>query len=234
MRLLNLRGSVKSVGIGMDNLVTEIVLLNDYGTLVRWSNLEGIKRVKASSSDSPLDCDRELPRARDRLNHNIAVLYAASPELVEGAFEKRFDNGGVPAGVDDTDAQAAAIVFLSRGTFDGSHCNDDDNDARLCLGRVLVGGCVWRRYPDVVRVVGLKLTYQSRRQSYIRTRVIRGGVDPEASCSRASRTSGPGLGVRGCDVCCIGPEVAVGGADPPFLDPLARQVAHCRPQLQHP
>lgn len=81
------------------------------------------KRHWGYTLDIRLDGNGQLPRARDRLDDNVALLDAAAQQLVLGALEQRLDDGRVPAGVDDADAQGAAVVLLRGRAFEGgSHC----------------------------------------------------------------------------------------------------------------
>lgn len=86
-------------------------------------------RAAAPAGDEPLDRERQLPRPRNGLGHNVGFLDAAGKELVLGALDEWLDDRGVPAGVDDADAQGAAVVLL-RGRALERH-------------RVRLGG-VWR------------------------------------------------------------------------------------------
>lgn len=67
----------------------------------------------------PLNTDRELPRAGDGLDHDVALVDAACEQLRPGALQEGVDDLGVPAGVDDADAQAGAVVLLGGGTLHG-------------------------------------------------------------------------------------------------------------------
>lgn len=61
---------------------------------------------------SPLDADWQLPGPRDRLDDDVALLYATCEQLRLGALKQRVDDLGVPPGVDDANAQAGAVVLL--------------------------------------------------------------------------------------------------------------------------
>lgn len=79
-------------------------------------------RRKEKGCDAPLDSNWKLPRARNRLNHNVGLLDAALEQLGLGSREERLNNGVVPAGVDDADAQATAVVVLRGGSLGMYHC----------------------------------------------------------------------------------------------------------------
>lgn len=53
----------------------------------------------------PLDGNGQLPRARARLHDNVGLLDAAGEQLLLCARHERLDDGRVPAGVHDGDAQ---------------------------------------------------------------------------------------------------------------------------------
>lgn len=65
----------------------------------------------------PLDSNRQLPAPGDRGHYDVVLLHAGLKELGLGALEERLDDGVVPAGVDDADAQGAAIVHLGCWAF---------------------------------------------------------------------------------------------------------------------
>lgn len=71
---------------------------------------------------APLDSNWKLPRARDRLDHNVGLLDTALEQLGLGSGQKRLNDGVVPAGVDDADAQATAVVVLRRRSLGMYHC----------------------------------------------------------------------------------------------------------------
>ncbi len=60
----------------------------------------------------PLRGNGKLPGPGTRLHDNVGLLDAALEKLGLGAGDERLDDGGVPAGVDDADAQAGAVVLL--------------------------------------------------------------------------------------------------------------------------
>lgn len=60
----------------------------------------------------PLDANWQLPGPRDRLDDDVALLDAAGKQLRLGALQEGVDDLGVPAGVDDADAQAGAVVLF--------------------------------------------------------------------------------------------------------------------------
>lgn len=66
---------------------------------------------------APLHGHWQLPRARDRLHHDIGLLDTAFFQLGLCAGEQRFDDGVVPARVDDANAQGAAVVGLGDWAF---------------------------------------------------------------------------------------------------------------------
>lgn len=79
--------------------------------------------IGGDTLDIRLDGNGQLPRAGDRLDDNVALLDAAAQQLVLCSLEQRLDDGRVPAGVDDADAQGAAVVLLRGRAFEGgSHC----------------------------------------------------------------------------------------------------------------
>lgn len=69
---------------------------------------EGMRR----GGGLPLDGDGELPRAWARLDDNVGLLDTAGQQLLLGAGDEGLDDGLVPAGVDDGDAQGRALVVL--------------------------------------------------------------------------------------------------------------------------
>lgn len=70
----------------------------------------------------PLDGNGELPRTGARLDNNVGLLDAAGEELFLCASDEGLDDGRVPAGVDDGDAQVRAIVVLRGGALERRHC----------------------------------------------------------------------------------------------------------------
>jgi len=75
--------------------------------------------------DIPLHSNGQLPRSRDALDDNVALLHPAGEQLGLGALKQRLDDAIVPAGVDDADAQSTAVVGLRRGAlgFGEDHVN---------------------------------------------------------------------------------------------------------------
>lgn len=69
---------------------------------------EGMRR----GGGLPLDGDGELPRAWAGLDDNVGLLDAAGQQLLLGTGDEGLDDGLVPAGVDDGNAQAGALVVL--------------------------------------------------------------------------------------------------------------------------
>ena len=69
-------------------------------------------------NNKPLSGNGQFPRAWAGLDDNVGLLYAAGQELCLCAGHKRLDDGCVPAGVDDGNAQGGAVVLLCGGTFE--------------------------------------------------------------------------------------------------------------------
>jgi hypothetical protein len=69
----------------------------------------------------PLDGNGKLPCARARLDDNVGLLYTRFQKLGLCAGDEGLDDGGVPAGVDDADAQVGAIVVLRSRTLERGH-----------------------------------------------------------------------------------------------------------------
>lgn len=67
---------------------------------------------RARDGGLPLDADWKLPGPWNRLDHDVALLDAAREQLRLGALQEGVDDLGVPAGVDDADAQAGAVVLF--------------------------------------------------------------------------------------------------------------------------
>lgn len=86
--------------------------------------------------NSPLHGNRQLPRSRARLHHNVGLLDAALEKLGLCAGHEGVDDGGVPARVDDGDAEAGAVVLLRGRALEGRHCVVFEG---MC--DVVVGGC---------------------------------------------------------------------------------------------
>lgn len=62
----------------------------------------------------------QFPTPGHGLHDNVSFLDAAGQERLFRSGEERLDYGGVPARVDDSDAEAAAVVFLGfAGSFEG-------------------------------------------------------------------------------------------------------------------
>lgn len=72
--------------------------------------------------DEPLGGNGKLPGARAGLHDNVGLLDAALEELGLCAGDEGVDDGGVPAGVDDADAEAGAVVLLGGRALEGRHC----------------------------------------------------------------------------------------------------------------
>lgn len=79
-----------------------------------------VKVASCSGVCIPLDANGEFPRARHRLDNNVALLYAAGQQLRLGALEERVNDLGVPSRMDDADAQAGAVMLLRSWTL---HCD---------------------------------------------------------------------------------------------------------------
>ena len=60
--------------------------------------------------DSPLHSNRQLSRARHTLGDNIPLFHARLQQLLSSARNKRLNDGRVPAGVDDEDAELGAYI----------------------------------------------------------------------------------------------------------------------------
>lgn len=69
----------------------------------------------------PLNSEGELPGSRDGLDDDVGLLDAAAEELLHGTLDEGLDDGRVPAGVDDADAQGAAVVLLRGRSLDAGH-----------------------------------------------------------------------------------------------------------------
>lgn len=69
----------------------------------------------------PLHSEGELPGSRDRLNDDVGLLDTAAEQLLLGALNEGLDDGRVPAGVDNTNAQGAAVVLLGGRSLDAGH-----------------------------------------------------------------------------------------------------------------
>lgn len=80
--------------------------------------------------------------------HDVGLLDTTSEEFTLGAIEEGFDDARVPACVDDTDAQAAAIVLLWSRAF-------DRHGGRM-RRRTVLSGNVGRK-PTIARAVELGL-----------------------------------------------------------------------------
>lgn len=57
------------------------------------------------------------------MDDNVGFLNSSCQKLLLGASHKRIDDGRVPTRVDDTDAQAGAVVVLRRGALE-RHCEE--------------------------------------------------------------------------------------------------------------
>lgn len=113
----NTRGSPAHARLDRDYTVVAAfvpTLVLGAGVGVGWRSL---------NCNSRFDGNGQLPRARDRLNHDVLLLDTACQQLVLAALEQGLDDGGIPAGVDDTDAQGAAVVLL-RGRSLERACHD--------------------------------------------------------------------------------------------------------------
>lgn len=80
------------------------------------------QRAQRERRTIPLDSNGELPGAGARLNNNVGLLDTAGEELLLCTGDEGLDDGRVPAGVDDGDAQVGAIVVLRGGTLERRHC----------------------------------------------------------------------------------------------------------------
>ena len=69
--------------------------------------------------NAPLHGDGQLPRPRHRLDDDVGLGDTAGLELPHRPLQQRLDDAAVPPGVDDADAQAAAVVLLRRGAING-------------------------------------------------------------------------------------------------------------------
>lgn len=67
----------------------------------------------------PLNANGQLPRARDRLDDDVALRDAAGQQLGLGTLQQRVNDLGVPSRVHDADAQAGAVVLLGGGALHG-------------------------------------------------------------------------------------------------------------------
>lgn len=92
---------------------------NEWSMMGGWTERERRRRGRGSA---PLDGNWELPRARDRLHHDVGLVDAALEQLRLGARQQGLDDGVVPPRVDDADAQRAAVVDLRGGAFVVDHC----------------------------------------------------------------------------------------------------------------
>lgn len=70
---------------------------------------------------SPLNGYGKLPGAWDGLDDDVALLDATGLQLVERALDEWLDDSDVPPGMDDANAQAAAVVLLRGWTFERRH-----------------------------------------------------------------------------------------------------------------
>src|SRR4051794_2718405 len=73
--------------------------------------------ARQAKQNVPLDSDWQLPRTRDRLYHNVRLLYTAFFELGLCTGEQGIDDGIVPARVNNANAKVAAIVELRGRAF---------------------------------------------------------------------------------------------------------------------
>lgn len=80
---------------------------------------EGLEKsgILPSFALLPLDGHGELPGAGDRLDDNVGLGDAARKQRLLGALQERVDDGSVPAGVDDANAEAGAVVLLGNGAL---------------------------------------------------------------------------------------------------------------------
>lgn len=65
----------------------------------------------------PLSGEGKFPRSRAGLHSNVGFLYAAGEKLLSGAGHEGRNHGFVPAGMNDADAEAGAIMLLGGWTF---------------------------------------------------------------------------------------------------------------------
>lgn len=61
-------------------------------------------REREKGGNLPLDSNWKLPRPRDGLDHDVALMDAACQQLRLGALQEGVDDLGIPAGVDNADA----------------------------------------------------------------------------------------------------------------------------------
>lgn len=66
----------------------------------------------------PLHSNGQFPRSRARLNNNVALLHTRLEKLGLGTGNKRLNDGRIPSGVDNGDAQRRAVVLLGSGTLE--------------------------------------------------------------------------------------------------------------------
>ena len=60
---------------------------------------------KPTSASLPLHRNRELPATRTALHNNVVLLDTCREQLRLCAGDEGFDDGAIPAGVDDGDAE---------------------------------------------------------------------------------------------------------------------------------
>lgn len=88
----------------------------------------------------------KLPGTGARLNDNVGLLDAALEKLGLGAGDERLDDGRVPAGVDDADAQAGAVVLLGSRTLERRrHGVPVEWLGRRLMYELCCRGTSWRR-----------------------------------------------------------------------------------------
>lgn len=81
-----------------------------------WGKQEITKR--RGGGYGPLDGNWQLPGAGDGLHDDVGLLHAAGEQLGLGPLQQRLDDGLVPPGVHDANAQGAAVMLLGCGGFD--------------------------------------------------------------------------------------------------------------------
>ena len=100
--------------------------------------------MRGGEEGLPLDGDGKLPGTRAGLDDNVGVLDAGLDELGLGTGHEGLNDGLVPAGVDNGDAQAGAVVLLRGGTLERHGWRGAGAGAKVgcfgwCRGRELVG-----------------------------------------------------------------------------------------------
>lgn len=78
--------------------------------------------LKKGFGGLPLDSDGQLPGARAGLDNNVRLLDTSGQQLGLGSGHERLDDGRVPTGVDDANAQAGALVLLGSRTLERHVC----------------------------------------------------------------------------------------------------------------